>query len=417
MEKLVLFIFIVVSFLTFCTCEKPETQQFETYDIEPMTGIALWANNELASSWPIQLEFAYMEYDKISKGQNEYDWTYVDNILSQIASRSHQAILRFRYTYVGEQCAVPSWIKNSNGYVETSGTVEGKTTYFPDWRSKTLQDFHLDFYRKFAQRYDHDPRIAFLQVGFGLWAEYHIYEGPFIPGQTFPSKDFQKTFLTMMDETFECLPWSISIDAADETYSPFAENSSLQSLDFGCFDDSFMCKQHDKENAINWSFFGEQRYKNNPCGGEFSYYRTYDQKHCLDQTGLYGRRFEDEARKFHLSYIIGNDQPNYQDISRFKETSAALGYRFVALETEITDGYAKIYITNEGIAPIYRDAFVSVEGIRSDYSLKGLLPGDKKWITISSPEITPESVITIECDYLVAGQTIHCYKPTKQNSL
>ena len=413
MKKTALRIFLVLSLLAFCSCEKNIEQPTETDDIDPMTGIVLWADNELAATWPIQLEFAYLEYDKISKGPNEYDWTYVEKILSEIASRSHQAILRFRYTYVGEQCAVPLWIKNSDGYVETTGVVEGKATYFPDWRSEILQDFHLDFYRKFAQRYDKDPRIAFLQVGFGLWAEYHIYEGPFIPGQTFPSKDFQETFLTMMDETFESLPWSISIDAADETYSPFVENSSLLGLEFGCFDDSFMCKQHDKENALNWRFFGENRYKSSPCGGEFSYYRNYDQKHCLDYSGLYGRRFEKEAAKYHLSYIIGNDQPNYQDFSRFKEASAALGYRFVALETEIADGYAKIHITNDGIAPIYRDAYVTVAGIRSDYSLKNLQPGDKKWITINSPEITPESAITIECDYLVAGQTIHCHRPSK----
>lgn len=415
MKKTFLCIFATLAITAFSSCEKRIEQPIETEDIDPMTGIALWADNELAGSWPIQLEFAYMEYDKISKDPNEYDWTYVEKTLSNIASRSHQAILRFRYTYVGEQCAVPSWVKNSDGYVETSGTVEGKTTYFPDWRSETLQDFHLDFFRKFAQRYDKDPRIAFLQVGFGLWAEYHIYEGPFIPGQTFPSKEFQETFLTMMDETFESLPWSISIDAADETYSPFTENSSLLSLDFGCFDDSFMCKQHDKENATNWTFFGKNRYKSNPCGGEFSYYRTYDQKHCLDYSGLYGRRFEKEAENFHLSYIIGNDQPNYQGIARFREASASLGYRFVILEKEISDGIAKIHILNEGIAPIYRDAFVSVAGIRSDYSLKGLQPGDKKWITISSPEITSTSEISIECDYLVAGQTIHCHKPTKQD--
>lgn len=402
---------MLLSFLVFfSSCEKKIEKPLDAIDeVEPMTGIALWADNELAATWPIQLEFAYMEYDKVSPAPGVYDWSCLEEVLNDVASRSHQAILRFRYTYVGKQCAVPAWIKNSAGYEETSGVVEGETTYFPDWRSETLRNFHLDFFREFAARYDHDPRIAFLQVGFGLWAEYHIYEGPFILGQTFPSKEFQTEFLTMMGETFQSLPWSISIDAADDTYSPFATNPSLLGKRFGCFDDSFMCKQHDDENAPNWAFFGASRYQRSPMGGEFSYYTQYDQRHCLDASGLHGRKFEDEAEKYHLSYIIGNDQPEYQSMSRFKEASAVLGYRFVARKCTVTDGAADICVANEGIAPIYRDAYVAVAGGRSEYSLMNLQPGAEQWIHISAPEITADSPVTIECDYLVPGQEIRLH--------
>lgn len=147
-------------------------------EVQPMTGHVLWNTNPRCTDWPLQLEFSYVLYSDICRERGVFDWTSVDNLLDDIASRGHQAVLRFRYTYVGEECAVPDWIKALPDYEETVGKSEGATTFFPDWRCRELRDFHLDFYRRFAERYDSDPRLAFVETGFGLWAEYHIYDGP-----------------------------------------------------------------------------------------------------------------------------------------------------------------------------------------------------------------------------------------------
>ncbi len=40
---------------------------------------------------------------------------------------------------------------------------------------------------RFAQRYDRDSRLGFLQVGFGSYAEYPLWDGPLKLGTTFPS--------------------------------------------------------------------------------------------------------------------------------------------------------------------------------------------------------------------------------------
>jgi len=123
----------------------------------------------------------------------------------------------------GYATAVPDYIKNLPDYDETLGTSESQPTWFPDWTHQELQDFTLEFYTAFAARYDDDPRLAFLQTGFGLWAEYHIYDGPFILGVTFPSKAFQTLFFQHLGNTFDKLPWSVSIDAASEEYSPLSQ--------------------------------------------------------------------------------------------------------------------------------------------------------------------------------------------------
>ncbi|MFB0973082.1 MAG: hypothetical protein QMB59_00745 [Bacteroidales bacterium] len=64
---------------------------------------------------------------------------------------------------------------------------------------------------------------------------------PFIMGQTSPSKDFQAEFIGDMKQWFK---------------------------------------------DTSWKFFGEERYKQSPFGGEFSYYTEADQAHCLDKAAV-----------------------------------------------------------------------------------------------------------------------------------
>ena len=243
---------------------------------------------------------------------------------------------------------------------------EGKETHFPDWTNPELKRFTLEFYSKFAERYDNDPRLAFIQVGFGLWAEYHIYSGPFILGKTFPDKAFQEAFFYHLDSTFKQIPWSISIDAADDTYSPFKAKPELKNIRFGLFDDSFMHKDHSGYNTSCWNFFGRERYKTSPAGGEFSYYSDYDQQHVLDlPNGPYGQPYEKFARDFHITYIMGNDQPEYQTMERIKQASMASGYRFKIVSLKTASDTSVFEILNFGVAPIYYDAYIAVDGVRS----------------------------------------------------
>ena len=376
----------------------------EITHVQPMTGIVLWNENSNCTKPYVQLEFEYMLYSDVCKERDVYDWSPMERLLESAAARGHQVVVRFRYTYPGYSCAVPAYIKKWPGYEATNGKSEGDKTEFPDWRCEELQRFHMEFHRIFAERYDKDPRLAFVETGFGLWAEYHIYDGPFILGRTFPSKEFQSKFLKAMDGWFKETPWMISIDAADDTYSPFESTPDLLKLGFGNFDDSFMCEDHDGYNYESWAFFGTSRYKIAPLGGEFSYYTNSDQKHCLDKAGMHGRKFEDEVAMFHMTFIIGNDQPEYQSTTRITEAAMSMGYRFEIRDCYIKEGEARMLIANTGAAPIYRDAYVSVGGKRGSYSLKKLMPGKEIWVRVKASGIDADSPVAIECDHLVKGQ-------------
>lgn len=373
-----------------------------------MTGIVLWADNDKAARYAdsITLEYRYCGYNEVVQADGSYDWTKIDDALDKIAGRNHQAILRFYYVYVGKQTTVPDFIRLRSDYDETVGTSEKKKTHFCDWSNKALQEFTLDFYAKFAKRYDNDPRVAFLQTGFGLWAEYHIYSGPRKLGKTFPSKKYQEKFLRHLDAQFDHLPWSISVDAADYDYSPLEDNVELLALQFGVFDDSFLCKPHPKENAVNWKILDPNRWKRQPGGGELSYYNNKDQKRALSPGGPNGVAFEDAAKQFHITYMIGNDQLRFQPIERIKSAGMATGYRFRVTAASIDGDNLTLRVTNEGIAPIYRDAYFAVGDKRSTNSLRGLLPGESIECSIMGVDATAVEKITIESNAILPNQRI-----------
>lgn len=225
-----------------------------------------------------------------------------------------------------------------------------------------------------------------------------------ILGKTFPSKDFQARFLQHVEAEFQELRWSISIDAADGETAPFASNRILLDIRFGLFDDSFMNKNHHDYNESCFLFFGKDRYRSSPIGGELSYYSEYDQEHALDKNGPYGISFEEMSARFHVSYMIGNDQPDYQPLSRIKEAGINIGYKFRIKSFKASGSYSKVLVENYGTAPLYYDAYITVNGIRSGESLKLLLPGEEKEYLIAAGGEAP--VLTVECDRLVPGQSI-----------
>ncbi len=386
---------------------------------QPMTGLVLWPDEaedrHATYGESIQLEFSYCLPCKVVKGCSDdgtidYDWSSFDELLNDVAGRGHQLVARFRYEYPsgtdvdGKKgtTAVPQYIKQRPDYHETYSSNPGGDgpTYYADWSNAELQRFTLQFYADFASRYAHDPRLAFLEVGFGHWSEYHIYGTALQFGVNFPSKAFQKQFFLHMSNVADGLPWLVSIDASDDEYSPVVDDESLMALDFGLFDDSFMHKDHeigtaDGYNEEYWNAIGQgTRWQQGVCGGEISYYKSSDQKNFLNPAGMYGHTWEEQAAKYHITFMIANDAPgsNYGTAARFREGSMATGYRFKVKECQ-TDGITtRLLVTNSGIAPIYRDAWFAVGTTTSTTSLRLLLPGQEQWIEIAAPLTNPDDL-------------------------
>lgn len=397
--------------------------------VQPMTGLVLWTDyaEELHSRYgqSISLEYSYCLPCKVVTGKTgneiQYDWSSFDDMLEGIAARGHQAIVRFRYEYPsgtdvdGQKgtTAVPAYIKALPDYHETYSKNPGGDgpTYYADWSNAELQWFTTQFYTAFNERYGNDSRLAFIEVGFGHWSEYHIYGTDVRLGTNFPSKAYQSEFLQHLAATMT-IPWSVSIDAADTDYSPITENSILMNLNFGVFDDSFMHKQHDKVqgegyNEECWLALDTTRWKRGVCGGEISYYSDKDQRNFLNPNGMYGVTWEAASAKYHITFMIANDAPQttYGTPERFKEASMECGYHFKVLDCLTNNDETKVLVKNIGIAPLYRDAYFAINNTRSEESLRGLLPGERKLVLIKQP-LTNEQDLCIVSDAIGTRQKI-----------
>ncbi|WP_240911327.1 DUF4832 domain-containing protein [Paludisphaera soli] len=382
---------------------RPVPLKAKVENVQPMTGIVLWSTNAAVRTAPIQLEFRYFSYREVVDAKGEYDWSPVEKFLDEVAGRKHQAVLRWHDTYVGQPSGVPDSIRSLPDYKEVVAPSEKKPTGFPDYSHPELRRFVLDFFDRFAAKYDRDPRLAFLEVGFGLWSEYHIYDGPMELGKTFPSLEYQREFAERMAARFHETPWMISVDAASD-WAPFADDPKLLALPFGLFDDSFNHADHAKVNEPNWDALGRDRWKVAPTGGEFSFYEPKDQKLALAPQGPHGVPFERHAAKFHITFMIGDAQPRHQKPDRIREAGQACGYRFRVTRFDASESRSEVAIENVGIAPIYHDAFPAVNGVRSKESLKGLLPVESRTFPIAAGG--PAPTLTIESDRLVPGQRI-----------
>lgn len=393
--------------------------------VQPMTGLVLWPSHGSINKYKdvIALEYSYCLPCRVVTGKVgdaiQYDWTYFENILDDIASRNHQAVIRFRYEYPGNKevdgqrgtTAVPQYIKDREDYHETYYKCEDGATYYADWTNAELQWFTKQFYTDFAAKYGNDPRIAFLEVGFGHWSEYHIYGTPLKLGTNFPSKEYQNEFLLHVGSVMP-IPWLISIDAADASYTAIVKTPEVMALNFGNFDDSFMHKGHeigsgDGYNEESWNAIGQgTRWQRGPSGGEVSYYERKDQREFLNPEGLYGVTWEQASAKYHITFMISNDAPGtYGTTERFQSAGIAAGYNFAVLDCRTGKGKTQLLVTNEGIAPIYRDAYFAIGDNRCTQSLKGLLPGEKVIMEIPV-ELKDTKELHIVCDYILPNQTI-----------
>lgn len=398
----------------FCIVDSTSVFAAQAREVQPFTGLVLWQENEAIAEMPVQLEFAYVGYDEVTQPNGSIDFIVIEKRLNEAAQRGHQMILRFYDTYPGQKSHVPSYIINQKDYNGTAALSEGMLTGFPDWSNKAYQNHVLSILTAFAKKYDKDPRVAYLQVGFGLWSEYHIYDGPLKLGRTFPTKDFQKSFLTHMDSAFRNLKWSISIDSASSAIGPFEVYPQLLKKNFGVFDDSFMSEEHDSVNRLNHIALGLERYKTAPVGGEISYYTEEDQRLALSVKGVHNRTFLSQAERYHISYMIANDQPEYQDFNVLKQNSAGLGYRFKLLDTKYVRLknvnnqlvlYTRITVKNTGTAPIYYPAYLQIGQNKSSISLEKLLPGMVGIYDILGRNDINKPIV-ISCERLLPNQKI-----------
>jgi hypothetical protein len=110
--------------------------------VQPMTGIVMWEDSENSRTDAIALEYSYLRYDDVVKAEGEYDWSVVERKLNSIASRGHQAVLRFYETWPGRRTTVPAYVMPS---LHGDGT-RVRAVRTPGWSSQEGQETAWSFH-------------------------------------------------------------------------------------------------------------------------------------------------------------------------------------------------------------------------------------------------------------------------------
>ena len=105
--------------------------------------------------------------------------------------------------------------------------------------------------------------------------------------------------------------------------------------------------------------------------------------------------------------MIANDAPGgkYGTAERFLEAGLASGYRIKLLSAAVNGSRTRLRVTNAGVAPIYKDVYFAIGGTRSAESLRGLLPGETRELTIEVP-YTDSSRLHVVSDAILPTQQI-----------
>jgi hypothetical protein len=278
--------------------------------------------------------------------------------------RGVKLILRFVMDYSEDERVhkdIPDWL-----YEELNGDgiwydAEVGKGFSPNYENPLLLERHQELMQRLGERYNGDPRIAFIALGsLGHWGEWHTYQGDdlYIP---FPKLATSDQYVQHYLEAFP------DKQLLMRRPHPIAREEGL-----GLFNDMFGSERA-TDDFVSW--FGEgyesqlagefipemaDFWQTAPSGGEFT--NAGRLRMYFTEEGL--SSIIEQARQSHTSWL-GPSTPidttlDALEESRLEQFLKSLGYRYTietaVLPVESEAGQSvpvNLTIRNEGIAPFY----------------------------------------------------------------
>ncbi len=345
---------------------------------------------------PVRLVFAKLTWREAEPRKGEYDWASFEdrNHFEFWEKQNVKIILRpvLDYPQDEDHLDIPDWLYDEIGGQGTHYDLEYGKGFSPDYANPILIQEHEKWLRAFAETYDDDPRIAFIQLGsVGHWAEWHTWgdEPERIP---FPPRSVTDRYAEAYIKHFHHKPLLMR--------RPM-EIASRNGM--GLYNDAFGNTEATIDGFLNWYTNGYESWltgerepampdfwTRSPSGGEFVDPVYYLQNDRLEETIR-------QARMTHVSWLGPSapvdepaDGPLQANIDRFLKT---IGYRFVLTsesheETANAGGilHVQVNIRNRGVAPFYFPwpfelALADAEGrivtaVTTDADIRKWLPGE-----------------------------------------
>lgn len=365
----------------------------------PLKGLVPYQGDK-RDRFPHSMEFNYIPYAALVKGYDEFDWSPLEKMLDDVASRGHQAVFRVYLEYPRRTPGIPDFLirdglkvyeyLNTNRQPFPPGLVGT-----PDYENPNLRRSMKNFIAALGKKYDGDPRIGFITAGLlGTWGEWHDHPR----SELFASKTVQQEVMDAYEAAFTMTPILLRYPAGDQD-PRYAENAGRP---FGYHDDSFAwATLHTGRRGDEWFFMtrmkaagplAENKWKTHPIGGEI---RPEAWGHVFDDPPKDSRiqDFLQCVEATHVTWLMDSgmfrEKQSEQRIARALKLVQRMGYEFHALAVtigEVQNGklQVSVEIENRGVAPFYYDWKPEYGLLQDDQaiktfpgsgSLKGLLPG------------------------------------------
>ena len=159
-------------------------------------------------------------WDRIQKGKNEYDWSFIDRILELCGESNRTLGWRIYPTNSSAETGgdhVPQFIYDEGcDSVQAKVKNTDKILRVPDWSDPIYIQACKDFAAEMARRYDGDSRVEFIDIrAFGNWGEWHCSQ---LEGSEMPSKEIQKDMIGYYRSVFKTTQLVVPSDCRDDVY-------------------------------------------------------------------------------------------------------------------------------------------------------------------------------------------------------
>jgi hypothetical protein len=314
--------------------------------------------NGVYSTFPHSMEYFYVAWKDIQTDYAVFNWDLLELFLADVSARGHHTIFRVYADYPKRSYGVPAFLDTipRHAYTDYGNT----TSLSPDYDNVNLRRAMLATIAAMGARYDGDPRIAFIEVGFlGFWGEWHTY-----PHTTwFASTATQNMVLDAFAQAFHKTKLVMREPKA---------GTNMPARRMGYHDDSFCYSTYGTIAGASWYFWplllaaGEgQKWRTESIGGELRpeiQLSVWDDPCvCTGGAGLGTQYFSQCVDSTHASWMLAHNlftpgnsgAPHDRALTGAKRMGYDLSVATVSLPDTLADDSATVALTmrNTGVAP------------------------------------------------------------------
>jgi hypothetical protein len=308
------------------------------------------------TTFPYSMEWNYLPLRSLMTGPTNFNWTSLDQLLSNDAIRGHQTVFRVYLDYPTLSTGIPQYLLDA-GLTTYSYNDYGNNgiSVCPDYENPLLDQALTNFIVAFGARYDGDPRIGFITVGLlGYWGEWHTYPET----NWFASATVQEEVLTAYANAFSktklLVRWPSGIAPPAQRIGYHDDTFAYQTIDPPSYRFLALLKAAGETN----------KWQTQPIGGE-----VYPpEQSCIWDTNQpscvpVGQGFNTCVTLTHASWMInqGVFSPGFTGAQEALALAGArrLGYELYVTNAQIVDARLSgplnisLQIQNTGVAPFY----------------------------------------------------------------